>query len=155
MNGLVERCERARGSAGWCSSDTPGGLSDATRFTDCVRAAFDAGLEQVLFLHREPDVTAVVASGLPRPVIYLQSASLRTGDVLDIGTTRTRLATVRAAFGAPGPRCSSGSGSAGRTRSGVCCRPARTASSLAPRSWTPPPAVPPQWGRSWPGCGPP
>lgn len=58
-----------------------------------------AGLEQVLFVRRRSDVTAIAHSAVDRPVIYLQSATAPTGGALDIDRARARLDDVRAALG--------------------------------------------------------
>lgn len=57
------------------------------------------GLEQVLFLHLEDDLPLLTATGLDRPVIYMQSADLQTGGPFDADKARERLGELREALG--------------------------------------------------------
>lgn len=58
-----------------------------------------AGLEQVLFVHLEQDLPLLAASRLDHPVIYLQSADLRTGGPFDADKAHERLGEVRDVLG--------------------------------------------------------
>lgn len=58
-----------------------------------------AGLEQVIFLHREEDLPTLAASGLDRPVLYLQSADVRTGGAFRADKAAERLDETRRALG--------------------------------------------------------
>lgn len=57
------------------------------------------GLEQLLFLHREEDLALLASTTLEQPMVYLQSADLRTGGPFNPEKARERLAEVRAALG--------------------------------------------------------
>lgn len=56
------------------------------------------GLEQLVFLHLQEDLPTLAASGLNRPVVYLQSAELRTGGRFDAAKAVERLGEVREAL---------------------------------------------------------
>ncbi len=56
------------------------------------------GLEQLVFLHLQEDLPALAASGLTRPVVYLQSADLQTGGRFDAAKAVERLGEVREAL---------------------------------------------------------
>lgn len=60
-----------------------------------VRAA---GLEQVLFLYLEEDLELLADLDLDRPIIYMQSADLRTGDPFDGAKARERVGELRDAL---------------------------------------------------------
>lgn len=57
------------------------------------------GLEQVIFLHREEELPVLAASGLERPVVYLQSADVPTGGGFLPHKAAERLDEVREALG--------------------------------------------------------
>ena len=57
-----------------------------------------AGLEQVLFIYLEEDLPRLAASGLPDPVVYVQSADLQTGGSFDPAKARERLEELRDAL---------------------------------------------------------
>lgn len=57
------------------------------------------GVEPVLFLYRQEDLALVARCELPRPVIYLQSADLKTGDAFNPAKAAERLGELRAAMG--------------------------------------------------------
>ncbi|HEY9412415.1 MAG TPA: tryptophan synthase subunit alpha [Jiangellaceae bacterium] len=70
-------------------------MAEQLEFAHRARAA---GLEQVLFLYLEEDLPRLSASGLEDPVIYLQSADLRTGGQFDPAKATERLGELRAAL---------------------------------------------------------
>lgn len=57
------------------------------------------GLEPVLFLYLQEDLRLLAASSIENPVIYLQSADLRTGGLFDPGKAAERLAELAEALG--------------------------------------------------------
>lgn len=57
-----------------------------------------AGLEQVLFLFLEKDLELLADLDLDRPIIYMQSADLRTGDPFDGAKARERVGELRDAL---------------------------------------------------------
>lgn len=56
------------------------------------------GIEPVLFLHLAKDLQLIAASELEEPVIYLQSADLRTGGTFDSDKARERLSELAEAL---------------------------------------------------------
>lgn len=56
------------------------------------------GIEPVLFLHRQEDLELIATSALVNPVIYLQSADLRTGGAFNPVKAEERLNELRAAL---------------------------------------------------------
>ena len=63
-------------------------------------------IEPVLFLHRQEDLELIAASAIVNPVIYLQSADLRTGGAFNPDKARERLDELSAALhGAPYSVC--------------------------------------------------
>ncbi len=73
-----------------------------------------AGLEQVLFIHLAEDLPRLAASGLLRPVVYVQSADLQTGGGFDPAKAQERLAELRAALADPEAHVLVGFGVRGR-----------------------------------------
>lgn len=61
--------------------------------------AQEMGIEPVIFLHLEEDLERLAHSNLDEPVIYLQSADLRTGGTFNPARTAERLSELRAAMG--------------------------------------------------------
>lgn len=57
------------------------------------------GIEPVVFLHRQEDLALLATTELEWPVIYLQSANLRTGDAFNVAKARERLQEVSEAMG--------------------------------------------------------
>lgn len=57
-----------------------------------------AGVEQVLFIHREQDLPHLAASAPVRPIVYVQSASGPTGGPFDAATAVARVSAVRSAL---------------------------------------------------------
>lgn len=66
---------------------------------EIARSARAAGLEQVLFLFLEKDLELLADLDLQSPVIYVQSADLRTGDPFDAAKARERVGELREALG--------------------------------------------------------
>lgn len=56
------------------------------------------GIEPVLFLHRQEDLSLIASSPIVNPVIYLQSADLRTGGAFNAEKARERLDELGAAL---------------------------------------------------------
>lgn len=57
------------------------------------------GIEPVIFLHLEEDLRLLATSSLDEPVIYLQSADLRTGGTFNPDKAAERLTELREAMG--------------------------------------------------------
>lgn len=57
-----------------------------------------AGVEQVIFIHREQDLPQLAASAPVRPIVYVQSASGPTGGTFDAATAVERVSDVRSAL---------------------------------------------------------
>ncbi|MBW1639005.1 hypothetical protein G3H63_07925 [Microbacterium resistens] len=57
------------------------------------------GIEPVLFLYRQEDLPLLAASAIDEPVIYLQSADLRTGGVFNPAKAQERLTELAEALG--------------------------------------------------------
>lgn len=57
------------------------------------------GIDAVVFLHLQEDLGQLAASALDTPIIYLQSADLRTGGTFNPEKASERLAELAAAFG--------------------------------------------------------
>lgn len=66
--------------------------------------ARERGIEPVIFLHRQEDLPIIAAARLRDPVIYLQSADLRTGGTFDAAKARERLGELAEAM-TPHPYC--------------------------------------------------
>jgi tryptophan synthase alpha subunit len=71
-------------------------MAEQLALAPAVRAV---GLEQVIFLRRRQDLAALVSRGPERPVVYLQSATMRTGETFDADRMRRRVRGVRGVFG--------------------------------------------------------
>lgn len=57
------------------------------------------GIEPVIFLYRQEDLALLAASAVESPVIYLQSADLRTGGVFNPAKAEERLTELAEALG--------------------------------------------------------
>lgn len=71
-------------------------MSDQLEMATLARSR---GIDAVVFLHLQEDLGALAASGLDTPIIYLQSADLRTGGVFNPEKASERLGELAAAFG--------------------------------------------------------
>lgn len=79
------------------AADVDGVLCPEQPMETQLRSAFRAreiGLEQVIFLHLKEELDVLASTSLPTPVLYLQSADLRTGGQFNGDKAAERLAEL-------------------------------------------------------------